>query len=142
MPDFSFKKSERLTGNKSISSLFQDGISISSYPVRILFSTEGKGPQPLSLAISVPKRLFKRAVDRNLLKRRIREAYRLNKPQVYTKLQLMESKVNLVIQYQQREILDYQIIETGVVKALDKMVRRLEDQTRNLSNDGSSAQPH
>lgn len=127
MPDFSFKKSERLTGSKSISSLFQDGTSISSFPVRILFNTKGIGPKPVSLAISVPKRLFKRAVDRNLLKRRIREAYRLNKPQLYARLLSMQIKANVVIQYQQKEILDYQTIETGVVKALDKMVSRLED---------------
>ena len=127
MPDFSFKKSERLTGSKSISSLFQDGTSISSYPVRILFNTEGIGTKPASLAISVPKRLFKRAVDRNLLKRRIREAYRLNKPQFYARLQAMEIKANVVIQYQQKEILDYQTIEAGVVKVLEKMVNKLED---------------
>ena len=126
MPDFSFKKSERLTGSKSISSLFQDGTSISSYPVRILFNTEGIGPKPASLVISVPKRLFKRAVDRNLLKRRIREAYRLNKPQLYVRLQSMQLNANVVIQYQQKEILDYQIIEAGVVKALEKMVNKLE----------------
>jgi ribonuclease P protein component len=128
VPDFSFKKSERLTGSKSISSLFQDGISLSAYPVRILFNTKGTGPKPVSLAISVPKRLFKRAVDRNLLKRRIREAYRLNKPQVYTRLQLMDIKLNVVIQYQQKEILDYKTIETGVLRALDKMATRLENQ--------------
>jgi len=127
VPDFSFKKSERLTGSKSISSLFQDGTSISSYPVRILFNTKGIGPKPVLLAISVPKRLFRRAVDRNLLKRRIREAYRLNKPQLYSRLQTMQIKANVVIQYQQKEILDYQTIETGVVKALDKMVSSLED---------------
>lgn len=126
MPDFSLKKSERLTGSKSISSLFQDGISISSYPVRILFNTEGVGPKPASLAISVPKRLFKRAVDRNLLKRRIREAYRLNKPQLYDRLQAMQIRANVVIQYQQKEILDYQTIEAGVIKALEKMVVKLE----------------
>lgn len=126
MPDFSFKRSERLTGSKSISSLFQNGHSISSYPVRILYHTGGKGTQPVSVAISVPKRLFKKAVDRNLLKRRIREAYRLNKNQVYARLQILQHKIDLVIQYQQTEILDYRTIENGVVKALDKMVLKLE----------------
>ena len=126
MPDFSFKKSERLTGSKSISLLFRDGTSISSYPVRILFNTKGIGPKPASLAISVPKRLFKRAVDRNLLKRRIREAYRLSKPQFYTRLQALQIKADVVIQYQQKEILDYQTIEAGVVKALEKVVNKLE----------------
>lgn len=128
MPDFSFKKSERLTGSKPISELFQEGTSISAYPVRILFNTKGTGPGPVSMAVSVPKRLFKRAVDRNLLKRRIREAYRLNKGKLYSRLELKQLKVNVVIQYQQREIFDYQVIESGVAKALDKMASRLEDQ--------------
>ena len=127
MPDFSFKKSERLTGSKSISSLFRDGISISAYPVRILYNTDGSGSRPVSLAISVPKRLFKRAVDRNLLKRRIREAYRLNKEPLYSRLQSGKIKVNAVIQYQQKEILDFQTIESGVIRALDKMASRLEE---------------
>jgi len=126
VPDFSFRKNERLTGSKSISSLFQDGTSISSYPVRIIFNTEGRGPNPASVVISVPKRLFKRAVDRNLLKRRIREAYRLHKPQFYTGLRALQIKADVVIQYQQKEILDYQTIEAGVVKALEKMLSKLE----------------
>ena len=48
------------------------------------------------MAVSVPKRLFKRAVDRNLLKRRIREAYRLNKSDLYHLLEQKELKLNLV----------------------------------------------
>lgn len=128
MPDFSFKKAERLTSSKSISYLFKEGRSLSSYPVRILFNTDGTGDYPLSVAISVPKRLYKRAVDRNLLKRRLREVYRLNKNPFHSRLERLNIKANLVIQYQHKEILDYGTIEGGVLKGLEKMLSVLETQ--------------
>jgi ribonuclease P protein component len=86
---------------------------------------EERGPHPV--AVSVPKRLFKRAVDRNLLKRRIREAYRLNKPAFY---KLLDSKKDrslyLVIQYQHRKILEFQIIQDGLLKGLAKLEEQLK----------------
>lgn len=77
------------------------------------------------MAISVPKRLFKRAVDRNLLKRRIREAYRLNKHGLYDLLSLSDQRLHLLIQYTQREISDFQGIEAGILKGLEKLRQEL-----------------
>ena len=73
------------------------------------------------MAVSVPKRLFKRAVDRNLLKRRIREAYRLQKPVFLEFLQASGLSLLVVIQYRGREIESYQTIEKKMRKALDKL---------------------
>jgi ribonuclease P protein component len=126
MSDFSFKKRERLSSSKSISLLFKEGKSISSYPVRILYNLEGEDI-PVKVAISVPKRLYKRAVDRNLLKRRIREAYRLNKTEFYSKIQEKNLHVHVVFQYQHRQIVDFHIIEAGVVKGMEKVLRLLEN---------------
>lgn len=126
MPEFSFKKRERLSGKKIISSLFQSGRYISSYPIRIIFKKSDVGHYPARVVISVPKRLFKNAVDRNLLKRRIREAYRLNKPEFYARLLKTKGGVTLVIQYRHDKIVDYHTIENGLKMALEQVVRILE----------------
>ena len=77
---FSLPKSEKLKSKLEIDSLFACGKNVRSYPLKFLYHThnEAKLPFPKFL-VSVPKKKFKLAKDRNLLKRRIREAYRLNK---------------------------------------------------------------
>ena len=84
-PDKSFPRRERLKSKKRIARLFEQGKSGFVYPVRYVLlddsaeeSVAGKD-RSLSVLISVPKRHHKRAVERNLIKRRMREAYRLNK---------------------------------------------------------------
>ena len=77
------------------------------------------------MAVSVPKRLYKKAVDRNLLKRRIREAYRLNKPDLNHSLQLKQRKLKLLIQYQHKEILSFKTIAEATRTGLSKVVEQL-----------------
>ncbi len=96
-----------------------------SYPIRIIYSYAEPGIFPAAVAISVPKRLFKSAVDRNLLKRRIREAYRLNKPDFYARLIEANANVQLVILYQHREIVDYHTLQSGLLKGIDKLISQI-----------------
>ena len=93
------------------------------------------------MAVSVPKRLFKKAVDRNLLKRRIREAYRLQKPALYSMVSGdKDRKLHLVIQYQQRDISDYHIIEKALFKGLDKLLVQLKEGRSFSADNGSASQ--
>jgi ribonuclease P protein component len=78
------------------------------------------------MAVSVPKRLFKRAVDRNLLKRRIREAYRLNKSGLYKLMEQKNQSLHLLVQYQQKEIRDFRYIEAGLLDAMEKLAEKLQ----------------
>ena len=76
---FGLKKAERLCSKKSIDALFTgtDSKSLSAYPIRIVYRhTEEAG---IRILVSVSKKRFRHAVDRNRVKRQIREAYRLNK---------------------------------------------------------------
>ncbi len=77
------------------------------------------------MAVSVPKRIFKRAVDRNLLKRRVREAYRMQKPDFFEYLRESGIHARLVIQYRGRDIESYQLIEEKLKEALEKVKLRL-----------------
>lgn len=74
-------KKERLNSLTLIEELFSGGSrSLPSFPLRIVYMPVEDNTRPtLSLLISVPKKRFKRAVKRNLVKRQIREAYRMNK---------------------------------------------------------------
>ena len=87
---YSFPKKEKLTSKIIIDRLFKDGQSRFKYPFRVLFLSDEAYSEPFpQLVISVSKRNFKRAVDRNRIKRLIREAYRLQK---YELVSLFHSK--------------------------------------------------
>lgn len=78
MGSFSFPKSERLYKKKDIQELFDKGSSFYVYPFRVWIQKH-PGQHTNQILFSVSKRNFKKAVDRNLIKRRMREAFRLNK---------------------------------------------------------------
>jgi ribonuclease P protein component len=128
MPDFSFKKGEKLSSRKEITSLFRSGRVLVSHPIRIIYDLSHEGDFPARVAISVPKRLFKRAVDRNLLKRRIREIYRQHKPGFYHQLNEMEVRIHMVIQVHHAGIVDYHLLEQAVQRGIEKVERDLEKQ--------------
>ena len=125
----SFSKSEHLCGEKRITRLFTDGEAFIAYPLRVVFLIEPKtDAMPLSILVSVPKKRFKRAVKRNILKRRIREAYRLNKQTINEKINGKEIQIHIAFNYISNDVLDYAAIEKKMKLSLQKITDKIESE--------------
>ena len=80
MPDFRLRKEERIKSKKQLDMLFAKGHSLRAFPIRLVWAfLPGEGRTKVLVAFAVSRKPWKRAVDRNLIKRRMREAYRLRK---------------------------------------------------------------
>jgi ribonuclease P protein component len=123
----SFGKSERLSGQKLIDTLFSDGKSYVVPPFRIVwFKYEITGVFPVRLLISVSKKKIKKAVDRNLIKRRIREAYRKNKSELYNFLNRKNSQCAMAVLYNTDVILTSREIEEKIILLLHRFQTEYE----------------
>jgi ribonuclease P protein component len=123
---YTFTKEERLCNKRLIDQLFHNGSSFLCYPFKVswLIATD---PQlfPAQVLFSVPKKRYKNAVDRNLIKRRVREAYRLHKQQ-YLYLLLNDANKNIVfsVGYIGKEIAPYDFIEKKLIKLLTQLTEQ------------------
>lgn len=115
----SFTKAERLSKEKIIKELFEKGSSFYSYPFKVVHipNVEASTEAQNQVLISVSSRLFKRAVDRNKIKRRIREAYRTQKET----LQSRTEKGVFSFIYTAKEILPYAEIKAKLLLVLMKL---------------------
>ena len=127
MTDLRLGKQDRLKKRKVIQEVFSKGISAKGYPVLILYKeVESDGPKALRAGFSVPKRKIRRAVDRNLIKRRMREAYRLNRH--LTGFEEDGRQLAMMCIYMTPEILSFVEIEKGMIKALRRIAKQISEQ--------------
>ncbi len=134
---FSFEKGERLKSRKVIGQLFnRQGISFGQYPLRVIYlpMDERRSEFPAQFALSVPKRKFPKAVNRNRIRRQLREAWRLNKHRLYRGLQKEERQYAVMVLYTANEPLPFAQIE----QAMRGIIRRL---LKNIPQKPSRNQP-
>lgn len=87
-PKLTFAKKERLKSKKGFETLFAEGKSLREFPLKLVYAkTAAEQDVPFKVAVVAPKKKFKRAVDRNRIKRLLREAYRLNKPLIFNNIE-------------------------------------------------------
>ena len=129
MVSFTFKKEERLKSRKLIGQLFKEGHSFSSFPLRLVWiKTEVPAEKfPVQMALTVPKRAFAKAAHRNVLRRRIREAYRLHKHSLYEKMGEQEHLYALMFIYVAKESMDYHSIEKAMVKGIQRLLKNIHN---------------
>ncbi|WP_133639399.1 ribonuclease P protein component [Sphingobacterium paludis] len=121
--NYTFTKEERLCSKRHIDGLFHNGSSFVIYPYRVVFLTlkDQSSAIPVQCIISVSKRRFKKAVDRNTLKRRMREAYRLQKHTLHSFLREHDLHVHVAFQYVGKEKLPYAQFHQRMEVVLNKL---------------------
>lgn len=138
MNRFTFKKAERLTHKILIGKLFSEGKGFICYPFRIVWKEAKLNSEyPAQVAITVSKRSFKKAVTRNLLKRRIREIYRLNKEEFYRELEIRNVSLAFMIVYLPKTILKTSEMEDKLIKALKRLPKEYEKHSQLSEKDDS-----
>lgn len=120
---YKFVKAERLCSIRLISGLFENGKTFHNTLFKVVWSESPADLQfPVQVAFSVTKRSFRHAVDRNLAKRRMREAYRKNKTFLYEHLSAVGRQILVVIILKGNVIPDYQTIEKSINAVLTKLI--------------------
>lgn len=118
--DFSFSKNEKLKSRKVIDSLFSEGKSVAKYPLRFVYVEVTNDDQPaIKMGVSVSKKHFKHAVDRNYFKRVLRECYRLNK---HLLLEHLQKKYAIMFFYQTSDRLSYHEINEKTIQLFHKFI--------------------
>jgi len=127
---FTYPKTEKLKSKITIDLLFSKGKSVSKYPLRLVFVKSDYGipndsEQMLKMGVSVSKKYFKHAVDRNYFKRVLRETYRLNK---HILMDNLDKNYAFMFFYQSKDRLTYEEINTKTIQLFEKFVSQLKNE--------------
>ena len=117
---FTYPKNEKLKSKNTIDLLFSEGKSVSKYPLRLVFVENPlEEKEIIKMGVSVSKKYFKHAVDRNYFKRVLRECYRLNK---HILVDNLEKPYAFMFFYQSKDRLTYQEINEKTIQLFQKFV--------------------
>lgn len=128
--DFKYPKNQKLKSSKTIDLLFTKGKSVSKYPLRLVFVEQEIDENfDLKFGVSVSKKYFKKAVDRNYFKRVLRECYRLNK---HILLDNLQKNYAIMFFYQTSEKLSYQEINKKTILLFEKFIKTLTEENKTV----------
>lgn len=126
---FGFARKEKLKSRKQIEELFLNGKSFSVFPLRVTYQIQPAEKTLVQVGVTAGKKYFKKAVDRNRIKRLIREAYRLQKNDLTEALRGRNQKAFLFFMYTDKIIVSF----ADIRQAMNKSLQRLEKLSENLS---------
>ncbi len=123
---FSYNKFEKLKSRKQIELLFAKGKSIASFPVKVFYLPVEHTPvHPVQVGVGVSARNFKKAVDRNTIKRRMREAYRLHKLPLHEHLITNQKSVAVFILWIDKQLPTAAALQDLMPGVLEKLIKQL-----------------
>lgn len=118
--DFTYPKNQKLKSRTTINLLFTQGKSVSKYPLRLVYVEDENQTEAIKISVSVSKKYFKKAVDRNYYKRVLRESYRLNKHIIFENT---KKKYAILFLYQTAEKLDFQELQQKTIQLFEKFIQ-------------------
>lgn len=119
---FKFPKKQKLCNETAIKKMFSNGKSFVVEPIRLVWKLEDDSDEvPIKSIIVVPKKKLKLAASRNMVRRRMKEAYRLHKSELESLLKSKNIQLNIAIIYQKEEILSYNTIEEKIKLILGRL---------------------
>jgi ribonuclease P protein component len=129
---FTYPKTEKLKSKITIDLLFSKGKSVSKYPLRLVFVESDYGisegsEQKIKMGVSVSKKYFKHAVDRNYFKRVLRETYRLNK---HLLIDNLDKPYAMMFFYQTKERLTYEEINAKTIQLFEKFNSQIKEEEK------------
>ena len=123
---FGLGKQEKLKSRKQIDALFDGGKSFAVFPIRVTYNLlPADGEAAAQIGVTASKRNFKKAVDRNRIKRLLREAYRLQKAELTEMLRQKGTKGYLFFMYTGKELMPFDQIKTAMNTCLKKLQKKL-----------------
>ena len=124
--NFTYPKAEKLKSKTTIDLLFSKGKSVAKYPLRLVYIAGDFGENtPIKMGVSVSKKHFKNAVDRNYFKRVLRETYRLNK---HLLLNNLDEPHAFMFLYQTKDRLSYEEINKKTIQLFEKFLEAIKSE--------------
>ncbi|MHC1703388.1 MAG: ribonuclease P protein component [Tenuifilaceae bacterium] len=123
---FFHRKSNRLNSEKEIEELFSDGKSHFIYPIKLVYARTETQDSDYKVLVSVSKRNIKSAVFRNVIKRRLKEAFRLNSENLQNSLSKKGVRINLAFIYVSSKLISYNEIEELVIKQIQYLTNVID----------------
>ena len=133
---FTYQQKDKLKSRKQLQNLFALGKSMSNAPLRLIYTLENiteenqasSSPLVIQAGVGAPTKQFKKAVQRNRVKRLLREAYRLELPAFKTQLPLQGMRLNIFILYMEATVLPQLEINAKMKLILNQLVKRIHGQ--------------
>jgi len=132
---FTYKKKDKLKSRKQTQYLFSKGQSIQVFPIKLIYTIEQTDPDDsnamiqsdgiLQAGVGAPSRTFRKAVQRNRVKRLLREAYRLEKPNFINQLNLANKRLNLFFLYIDAQVLVQAEVQSKLREALAILIKKI-----------------
>jgi len=127
---FSYGKKEKLKSRKLLEKVFSKGKSFLVFPVKIFYAeVEGPLDFPIKVGVGVSSRNFKKAVQRNRVKRLLRESYRLNKAPLHEYMQVNGKRAMIFFLYIDKQLPQLELLQTKMSLIIDKLLKKISENT-------------